>query len=64
VTDAPGNSPAAEGSLWRLHRPTSSTQLFRANSSFVSRYPHPLCVHHVCTQCSSRRGLLLTLASP
>lgn len=38
VTDAPGNSAAAEGSLWRLHKPTSSTQLFRANSSFVSRY--------------------------
>jgi WD repeat-containing protein 42A len=37
VTDPPGNSAAAEGSLWRLHKPTSSTQLFRANSSFVSR---------------------------
>lgn len=64
VTDAPDNSPAAEGSLWRLHRPTSSTQLFRANSSFVSRYPHPRCAHHVCThECSSRRGLLLTSLS-
>jgi hypothetical protein len=68
VTDPPGNSAAAEGSLWRLHKPTSSTQLFRANSSFVSRYPapHPRCdaLRVLLTALSLSLGSWLHQASP
>jgi hypothetical protein len=48
--DEPSTDSFADGSLWRLHKATSSTQL-RTNSSFMSRYPRsPLHVMAATTQ--------------